>query len=67
MLLLIQFVVAPRGVARGFIMLKPTKTFEELLLYFSDSKNKGADQTASMSRLVCAFFVCKQQSKGFSR
>ena len=28
--------------------------------------NKGADQTARMHRLVCAFVVCKQQSQGVS-
>ena len=27
--------------------------------------NKGADQTARMHRLVCAFVVHKQQSQGF--
>ena len=27
--------------------------------------NKGADQTVQMSRLVCAFVVCMQQSQGF--
>ena len=31
------------------------------------AKNKGADQTARMHRLVGAFVVCKQQSKCFSR
>ena len=27
--------------------------------------NKGADQTARMRRLICAFVVRKQQSQGF--
>ena len=52
-------------------MLKPTKIFGELRdirpSYFTLNKanNKGADQTARMRRLVCAFVVCKQQSQDF--
>ena len=33
---------------------------------FQIANNKGADQTAQMRRLVCAFVVCKQQNHGFS-
>ena len=33
---------------------------------FQIANNKGADQTARMRRLVCAFVVHKQQSHGFS-
>ena len=50
-----------RGVAKGFIMLKPTKNYT-----FQIANNKGADQTARMRRLVYASFVRKQQSQGFS-
>ena len=32
---------------------------------FQIANNKGADQTAQMRRLVCAFVVRKQQSHGF--
>ena len=34
---------------------------------FQKANNKGADQTARMRRLVCAFVVCNRQSQGFSR
>ena len=34
---------------------------------FQIANNKGADQTARMRRLVCAFVVQKQQSQGSSR
>ena len=51
-----------RGVAKGFIMLKPTKNYT-----FQIANNKGADQTARMRRLVYASVVRKQQSQGFSR
>ena len=33
-------------------------------LSFKIANNKGADQTARMCRLVCAFVVRKQQSQG---
>ena len=33
---------------------------------FQIPNNKGADQTARMCRLICAFVVHKQQSQGFS-
>ena len=33
---------------------------------FQIANNKGADQTARMRRVVCAFVVRKQQSDGFS-
>ena len=46
-------------------MLKPTK-MENCYLTFQIA-NKGADQTAQMRRLVCAFAVCKQQSKDVLR
>ena len=52
-------------------MLKPTKYNVELRdirpSYFTlnIANNKGADQTARTRRLVCAFIVCKQQSKDF--
>ena len=48
-------------------MLKPTKNiwrikrYLTLLLYSSDSNDKGADQTAQMRRLVCAFVVHNQE------
>ena len=29
--------------------------------------NRGTDQTAWMRRLVCAYVVCIQQSRGYSR
>ena len=32
----------------------------------NNNNNKGADQTARMRRVVCAFVVRKQQSDGFS-
>ena len=35
--------------------------------FFQIANNKGAEQTARMHRLVCAFVVCKQQSQDFSR
>ena len=63
-----------RGVARGFIMLKPTKKNVEIRdirpSYFTSNivnivNNKGADQTAWASRLVCALVVCKQISQDF--
>ena len=54
-------------------MLKPTKKhFRELgnilpsYFTFQIANNKGADQTAWMHRLVCAFVVRKQQSQGGS-
>ena len=37
-----------------------------VILLFQISNNKGADQTARMRRLVCAFIVRKEQSQGFS-
>ena len=40
-------------------MLKPTKM--ENCYFTFQIANKGADQTAHMRRLVCAFVVCKQQ------
>ena len=48
-----------RGVARGFIMLKPTKIWrvKNIDFSFQIANNKGADQTAQMRRLVCAFAV----------
>ena len=36
------------------------------ILSFQIAKNKGADQTARMRMLICAFIVRKQQSQGFS-
>ena len=59
-----------RGGAKDFIKLKPTKQNGELrhiwpsYFTFRIANNKGADQTARMRRLVCAFVVCKQQSQG---
>ena len=49
-------------------MLKPTKNIELRALvtsFFTYRITKGSDQTARMRRLVCAFFVRKQQSHGF--
>ena len=49
-----------RGVARDFVILKPTKTNGEFkgiwLSYFTFQivNNKGADQTTRLRRLVCA-------------
>ena len=34
---------------------------------FQIVNNKGADQTARMRRLVCAYVIRKQQSQDFSR
>ena len=47
-------------------MLKPTKNGELIDIWpsFQIANNKGADQTARMRRLVCAFVVRKQL--GFS-
>ena len=42
------------------------KHLENCNCTFQIAKNKSADQTAQMHRLVCAFVVHKQQSKGFS-
>ena len=39
---------------------------ENCYFTFQIAKNKGADQTARVRRLVCAFVFCKQQSKSFS-
>ena len=36
-------------------------------LIFQIANNKGADQTARMRRLVCAFVVRKHQIRGFFR
>ena len=63
--------VKTRSVSRGFIMLKPTKIFEELRdiwpCYFTlqIAKDKHADQTARMHRLICAFLVRNQEKSGF--
>ena len=54
---------------------RPPNKFGELrdiwpsCMYFTFQvvNNKGADQTAWMRRLVCAFVVRKQQNQGFSR
>ena len=32
---------------------------------FQNANNKGADQSAQMCRLVCAFVVCKPPKTGF--
>ena len=56
----------PAGRARVIIMLKPTKMEKYGYFAFQIANNKGADQTARMRRLVCAFVVRKQQSQGFS-
>ena len=51
-------------------MLKPTKNGElRYYMYhtFQIANNKGADQTARMRRLVCAFVVRQQKSQGFLR
>ena len=48
-------------------MLKPTiKLRIQVTLLFQIANNKGADQTARMHRLFCAFVVRKEQSQGFS-
>ena len=65
----VAFIVS--GVARGFIILKSTKKerYGELIDIwpcFLKSNNNGADQTARMRRLVCAFDVRKQQIQDFS-
>ena len=36
--------------------------YQVSLFYFSESDNKGTDQTVQIYRLVCAFIVCMQQS-----
>ena len=52
-------------------MLKPTKSNGEFrdiwpsYFTFQIVNNKGADQTARMRRLVCAFAVRKKQSRAF--
>ena len=46
-------------------MLKPTQMRMKRYFTFQIANNKGADQTARMRRLVCAFVVRKQQSQGF--
>ena len=47
-----------RGVARDFIMLKPTKKWRiKSWFTFQIANNKGADQTVWMRRLVCAFVI----------
>ena len=52
-------------------MLKPTKLFGELrdilpcYLTFQIANDKGADQTARMRRLICAFVVRNQEKSGF--
>ena len=56
--------VTRSGVARGFIMLKPMENYGYFT--FQIAKNKCADQTARMRRLICAFVVRKQQSQRFS-
>ena len=47
-------------------MLKPTKMENYGYFTFQIGSNKGADQTARMRRLVCAFVARKQQSQSFS-
>ena len=59
------------GVARGLIILKPSKkerTGELIDIWpcFQIPNNKCVDQTARMCRLVCAFVVRKQQSLFFA-
>ena len=49
------------------INIDSPKTYGELRVEFQIGNNKGADQTAQMRRLVCAFVVSKQQSQLFSR
>ena len=67
-----QFVARSRW-SRGIAVEAHKKLFRELgdiwpcFFTFQIVNNKGADQTARMRRLVCAFVVCKQQSRGFSR
>ena len=52
-------------------MLKPTKLFGELrdilpcYFTFQIANDKGADQTARMRRLICAFVVRYQEKSGF--
>ena len=56
-----------RSVASEFSMLKPTKVKRRIKSYlayssyitFQIANNNGADQTARMRRLVCAFVVSK--------
>ena len=48
-------------------MLKPTKKENFEIFTFQIANNKGADQTARMHSLVCAFVVRKQQSQGFTQ
>ena len=60
-----------RSVAKGFIMLKPTKIFGELrdiwpcYFTFQIANDKGADQTARMRRLICAFVIRNKEKSGF--
>ena len=58
-----------RGVARDFLMMKPTPRKEKIKIYLTQSFcfSYGSDLTAGMRGLVCAFVECKQQSQGFSR
>ena len=59
------------SVARGLIMLNPDKIFRELIdiwpcySTFQIANDKGADQTARMRRLICAFVVRNQEKSGF--
>ena len=59
------------SVARGFILLKPTKIFGELrdirpcYFTFQIANDKGAEKTAQMRRLVCAFVLRNQEKSGF--
>ena len=46
-------------------MLKPYTMETPCNFTFQIANNKGADQTAKMRRLICAFVVRKQQSKSF--
>ena len=48
-------------------MVKPTKILGEFSHFtFQIANNRGADKTARMRRLVCAFVAGKQKSQGSS-
>ena len=60
-----------RSIARGFIMLKPTKNIWRIIKEISRptlqiANDKGVDQTARMRRLVCALLFAIKKSRGFS-
>ena len=51
--------VTRRGVARGFIMLKPMENYGYFT--FQIANNKCADQTARMRRLICALLFASNK------